>query len=487
MPPEKNGDKTDANQKTEESKKAPELIEEPPVLREAQTSLLQYTVETGRLPLKNDKGEIEALVFYHYYTLKDAPADKPRPLVFSFNGGPGSPSLWLHLGALGPHRVQMKPDGDMPQPPFQLVENSHPWLSFADIVFIDPVGTGYSRAKDEDTAAKFWGIKGDIEANAEFIRLFLTRKSRWTSPLYLAGESYGTTRAAGLAGYLVERGVAFNGVILVSSIVNFQTARFNKGNDLPYPLFLPTYTATAHFHGQIQGDLQNLLAESRDFALGDYWSALAQGHHLTGAPREQIRQKLARLTGLSETYLENADLRPNIHKFCKELLRAQSRTVGRLDSRFKGVDDTTQNADESPEHDPSMSLLMGPYVALYNHYCRDHCGFETDLEYHVFRGVKKPWDWGSAGDGHPDTSDALRKAMGRNPYMKVFVASGYYDLATPFFATEYTVSHLGLDPALRQNVQIAEYEAGHMMYIHESSLAKLHQDVKTFVQNSLPQ
>lgn len=466
--------------KTDE--KTPEkkvMTEETPVQRTGKIKGLEYDIETGRMPIKNDEGEIEAQVFYHYYRAKGG---KDRPLIFSFNGGPGSPSLWLHMGTMGPKRVKMEADGNMPQPPYQLVENPHNWLAFADLVFIDPVGTGYSRAKDEDTAAKkHWGIKGDIEAVGEFIRLFLTRKERWTSALYLAGESYGTTRASGLSGYLIERGITFNGLILVSSIMNFQTARFNKGNDLPYPLFLPTYTAAAHFHGKIKGDLKKVLADVREFALGEYWSALAQGALLNEKARASVRKKLAGFTGLSEEYLDGCDLRPEIWKFCKELMRSEGRTVGRLDSRFKGIDDTTHGVNEGPEHDPSMSLLMGPYTSLYNHYARVECGYETDVEYCVFKGIKKPWDWGSAGDGHPDTSEALRKAMARNPYMGVFVASGYYDLATPFFATEYTVSHLGLDESLRKNIEIQEYEAGHMMYIHEGSLKKLAADVKKFV------
>lgn len=458
-----------------------ELTEPNAVTVEGRAAGLHYTVETGQLPIRNDEGEIEALITYHYYRVGE---DRNRPVTFTFNGGPGSPSLWLHLGALGPWRVQMQPDGDLPAAPYQIVENPDCWLGFTDLVFIDPVGTGFSRAKDDKTGEKFWGVKGDIESISEFIRLFLSRKDRWTSPLYLAGESYGTTRAAGIAGYLADRGVAFAGIMLVSSIMNFQTARFTKGNDLPYALFLPTYTATAHFHGRLSGDLHAVINEAREFALGDYWAALAQGDLLTGAARTKIRKKLARLTGLSESYLDGCDLRPNIHDFCKELLRDQNRSVGRLDSRFKGIDDRQHGHFQRAEHDPSMSLLMGPYVALYCDYCHRELGYRTDEAYHVFMGVKKPWDWGSAGDGFPDTSEALRKAMARNPHMRVFVASGYYDLATPFFATEYTVSHLGLDPALRSNIEIAEYPAGHMMYIDVECLAKFGQDAADFVARS---
>jgi carboxypeptidase C (cathepsin A) len=463
------------DEKKDEKKK---LVEETPVSCDAIVGDLEYTIETGRMPILNDEGEIDALVFYHYYKKK---GDENRPLMFSFNGGPGSPSLWLHLGTMGPRRAKMEADGNMPQPPYELVDNPHNWLEFADLVFIDPVGTGYSRAKDLETSKKFWGVKGDIESVGEFIRLFLVRKERWTSPLYLAGESYGTTRATGLSGYLIERGITFSGLILVSSVLSFQTLRFNKGNDLPYAVYLPTYAATAHFHGKVTGDLQKIIDKARKFAFGDYWLGLAKGSNLQGTERENIRAELSALTGLSETYLEQCDLRPDIWKFCKELCREDGRTVGRLDSRFKGIDATNRGVDEGPEHDPSMSLLMGPYTSLYNHYARVECGYETDLEYMVFKGIKKPWDWGSAGEGHPDTSEAMRKAMSRNPYMGVFVASGYYDLATPFFATEYTVSHLDLDDSLRKNIEIREYEAGHMMYIHEGSLKKLAGDVGDFV------
>ncbi|MCB0826699.1 MAG: peptidase S10 [Armatimonadetes bacterium] len=467
------------DQKADEKKEPKKLAEEEPVVKSCSAAGIKYDLETGRLPIFDNEGEIDGLIFYHYYKRTDVKGD--RPLIVSFNGGPGSPSLWLHLGALGPKRVKMQPHGDMPPPPFDLVDNPANWLEFADLVFIDPVGTGFSRAKDEKTAQKFWGLKGDIEATGEFIRLFLTRKQRWTSPLYLAGESYGTTRASGVSGYLAERGIVFNGIILVSSIINFQTARFVKGNDLPYALFLPTYTATGHFHGKVSGDLQDRLAESRKFALCEYWLAMAQGSNLPEKERAKIRKKLSQLTGLTERYLDQCDLRPVIHDFTKELLRDERRSVGRLDSRFRGLDDTTQGAFQRAEHDPSMSLLMGPYVALYCQYCRAEAGYETDLEYHVFRGITKPWDWGSAGEGHPDVSDALRKAMSRNPYMGVFVASGYYDLATPFFATEYTLSHLGIDPVLHDNIEVAEYEAGHMMYINEECLSQLRDDVAAFV------
>ncbi|MBS1721419.1 MAG: peptidase S10 [Armatimonadetes bacterium] len=459
------------------------MTEETPVVTSHDSGGLKYTVTTGRMPLKNEDDEIVAQMFYMAYTLDGAKGE--RPLMFSFNGGPGSPSVWLHLGALGPKRVQMQDDGSLPEPPYRLVDNEANWLEFTDLVFIDPIGTGFSRARSEAEAEKYWGVKGDIESVGEFIRLYLTRNGRWDSPLYLVGESYGTTRAAGLAGHLVERGIGFSGIVLVSSILNFQTARFNKGNDLPYVLFLPTYTAAAFYHGKLVGDLRENLAttlqRAREFAGGAYATALAAGDRLDHEGKQQTLDELARLTGLSHKFLELCDMRINIQAFCKELLRNERRTVGRLDSRIKGIDDWSKGYSEVPGHDPSMSMLMPPYTATFNQYVRQQLGYETDLAYEIFKGVKKPWDWGSAGDGHPDTSEALRAAMAKNPYMKIFVASGYYDLATPFYATEYTIAHMGIDPELRGNITTREYEAGHMMYVHVPSLRTLRDDVRGFV------
>ncbi len=482
----------DAEKKAKDEQKKPkELMEETPVVTLHESNGIKYTVTTGRMPLRNEEDEIVAQMFYVAYEResesgKGKEGAAKRPLMFSFNGGPGSPSIWLHMGALGPKRVKMLDDGNMPPPPYELEDNEATWLEFTDLVFIDPIGTGFSRAKTQEEAEKFWGVKGDIESVGEFIRLYLTRNNRWMSPLYLVGESYGTTRAAGLSGHLIERGIGFNGIVLVSSILNFQTARFNKGNDLPYVLFLPTYAATANYHGKAGGsktgtDLSEWLREVCRFAGGRYATALAQGDALEPKERQGVLSQLVKYTGLSKTYLDHCDLRINIHAFCKELLRDERRTVGRLDSRIKGIDDWTKGYTERPEHDPSMSILMPPYNSAFCHYVRTELGYESDLAYEVFKGIKKPWDWGSAGDGHPDTSESLRSAMAKNPYMKVFVASGYFDLATPFFATEYTISHMGLDPAVRGNFTCSEYEAGHMMYINVPSLKQLRDDVKAFV------
>lgn len=459
--------------------------EEQPVVTKHALGTIKYTATTGRMPIFNDKNEIDAQIFYVAYVRDGIKAKDKRPVTFVFNGGPGSPAVWLHLGAVGPKRVKMDKDGFMPAPPYRLVDNPSSWLDETDLVFIDPVGTGFSRAKDEKTSQKAWGLTGDIESVGEFIRLWLVRNERWASPHFLAGESYGTTRAAGLAGYLVDHGIGFNGIVLISSILNFQTARFVQGNDLPYILFLPTYTATAWYHKKLDksfGALPKALDVARKFAAGPYATALMQGDNLKGKAYQQMVKDVARITGLTEKYVDQRNLRIPIQGFTKELLRDKKRNTGRLDSRFTGIQKHV--VGEEFDHDPSMSAIMPPYVACFNDYVRTSLGYKTDLSYEVFKGIKKPWEWGSAGEGHPDTSEALRKAMSKNPHMKVLVCSGYYDLATPFFATEYTLSHMGLDDELHPNVSVVEYEAGHMMYIHEPSLKKFKTDCVGFIKKT---
>ena len=490
---ERPAEKADARQADKAPEKAPEK-EDPPVvtkheLRLAGGRVVRYSVTTGLMPLKSDTGELEARVFFMAYTLDRTGGPETRPLMFSFNGGPGSSSVWLHLGALGPKRVKMRTDGAMPSPPYRLVDNEHTWLDDTDLVFIDPVGTGYSRPAKPELGKKFWSVQGDIESVGEFIRLYLTRHERWSSPLFLVGESYGTTRAAGLAGHLVDRGIAFNGILLVSSILNFQTARFTRGNDLPYPLFLPTYAATAWYHKKLPADLQakpvaEFLREVEAFAGGEYPAALQKGDRMSAAERQALVKQLARYTGLSETYLDEADLRIEIQRFCKELMRREGRTVGRLDSRFQGID--ASGVAERPEFDPSMAAIRPPYTATFNDYVRRSLGYKSDTVYHILGGgIGTPWDFGSP-NGFADTAEALRSAFSKNPDMRVFVASGYYDLATPYYATSYTLSHMGLDKEQRARVTSTYYEAGHMMYIHEGELAQLKQDVAKFLASALP-
>jgi carboxypeptidase C (cathepsin A) len=469
--------------------------EEPPVVTRHRLGLadgrtLEYSVTTGLMPLKNEKGEAEAHIFFMAYTLDRDGGPETRPLMFSFNGGPGSSSVWLHLGALGPKRVKMRPDGAMPSPPYRLVDNDHTWLELTDLVFIDPVGTGYSRPVKPELGKKFWSLDGDIESVGEFIRMYLTRHERWASPLFLVGESYGTTRAAGLSGHLVDRGIAFNGIVLVSSILNFQTADFTAGNDLPYSLFLPTYAATAWFHKQLLPELQErpleeFLDEVESWAGLEYPVVLQKGDRLGAEERQAAVERLSRYTGLSPEYVDKTDLRIEIRRFCKELLRADRRTAGRLDSRFKGID--RRATGEQPDFDPSMAAIRPPYTAMLNDYVRRDLGYETDVVYHILGGGVGSWEfYGSGREGFPDTSEALQSAFAKNPDMRVFVASGYFDLATPYFATEYTLSHMGLDPAQRQRITTGEYEAGHMMYIDEAQLARLKKDIAAFLDSALP-
>lgn len=447
---------------------------------------LGYKVTSGMLPLRDDLGVVKAGIYHTSYTISPKKDQKTqRPVTFTFNGGPGSSSVWLHLGALGPKRVALDPEGFSPERPFQLKDNPLSWLSFTDLVFIDPVGTGFSRSVKKEDEKGYWGLKGDVESIGEFIRTYLNVNHRWTSPLYIAGESYGTTRAAGLSDWLFSHGIALEGIVLISSILNFQTARFTKGNDLPYLLFLPTYTATAYYHKQLPKDLQSkplskVLAEVEKFVEGDYAVALWKGTSLPAKDRAECVKQLARFTGLDPQYVDLTDLRIQIHRFCKELLRKQRKTVGRLDSRYTGLD--ALMVGESIEHDPSSSTISAAFTACINDWLRREVGYAIDLPYYVSNPGQlwQSWEWGSAGAGYPDTSEALRSAMSKNPNMKVLVTSGYFDLATPYYATEYTKSHLGLEPSVVNNIQTAYYESGHMMYVHEPSMVKMHADVSQF-------
>lgn len=469
--------------------KATEPPEEPPVVTTHELRLgertLRYDVTAGMLPIKNEKAETEARLFFTAYTVDSPGGTHDRPLMFSFNGGPGSSSVWLHLGGLGPRRVRMLDDGAMPAPPFRLEENEHTWLEQTDLVFIDPVDTGYSRATTPELAKKFRGVKHDLESVGEFIRLYLSRYGRWASPLFLVGESYGTFRAAGLAGLLIEKGIAFNGIVLASSILDLLTARFDVGNDLPYILFLPTYAATAWRHGRLPADLQSqelttVLAEVEAWT-GEYAVALAKGAALTGEERETVVARLARYTGLSARYVEQSNLRVQIHRFCKELLRDEGMTVGRLDSRYTGFD--ALGVAEKPGFDPSLSAIRPPYTAMLNDYVGRELGYKTDAEYHILRSLE--WDWGSAAEGYAKTAEALSSAFAKNPYLHLFVASGYYDLATPYFATKYTLNHLALDEPARGNVRTGEYPVGHMVYLEKGVLAQLKRDVAAFIAGAL--
>jgi carboxypeptidase C (cathepsin A) len=446
--------------------------------------LLRYTATAGLMPIRNNDGEIEANIFFIAYTLDGASADR-RPLTFSFNGGPGSASVWLHLGAIGPRRVKMQPDGMMPAPPYQLVDNDFTWLDQTDLVFIDPVGTGYSRAAKDELKKKFLGVREDIQSVGEFIRLYLGRHERWSSPLFLVGESYGTTRAAGLSGYLFEHGIAFNGILLISSALSFETLDFAPSNDLPYTLYLPTYASTAWYHKKLgqefQNDFAKLRQEVEQWATTGYAEALAKGDRMTAEERIAAIDRLARYTGLSRSYIDLANLRIDEPHFTKELLRDRRQTVGRLDSRFTGSDDS--GIAETARFDPSMTAIRPPYTAMFNQYVRSELGYKSDSEYFILGGGFgfNEWNWGSASAGFPDTAPSLKSAFDKNPFMRLFVGSGYFDLATPYFATQYTLNHLGLSAAQHSRVSFGFYPAGHMMYIQDESLGGLRRDIAAFM------
>lgn len=467
------------------------VAEEPPVVTKHTVRVgqrtLNYTVTTGFMPIRNAvSGETEARIFFMAYTLDNPPAG--RPLMFSFNGGPGSASVWLHLGTLGPRRIKMLDDGMLPPPPYEMEDNQHTWLTETDMVFIDPVGTGYSRAVKPELASKYFGIEGDIASVGEFIRMYLGRNERWMSPLFLVGESYGTTRASGLSNYLFDKGIALNGIVLVSAVLNFQTIRFADNNDLPLVLILPSYTATAWYHKRLPPAMQaktieQVTQEARQFAANEYMPAMMRIDSLSAAERTALADKFSSLTGLSRDFVERANFRVDLSRFQKELLRSERRTAGRLDSRFKGID--RDAAGDTPDSDPSMNAIRPPYTAAFNAYVRGELGFKSDSEYYILGGgISSPWNWNVA-NGYADTSIPMKDAMAKNPYMKIFVAQGYYDMATPFYAAEYTVSAMNLDPSLRRNISFEYYEAGHMMYIEKGSLSKLKSDASKFIAAAL--
>lgn len=448
---------------------------------------LSYTTTTGFMPLKNaSTGEVEARIFFMAYTLDNPP--KNRPLMFSFNGGPGSASVWLHLGALGPRRVKMMDDGMLPPPPYEMEDNRHTWLAETDLVFIDPVGTGYSRAAKPELASKYFGVNGDIESIGEFIRMYLGRNERWTSPLFLVGESYGTTRASGLSNWLFEHGIALNGISLVSAVLNFQTIRFAENNDMPLVFILPSYATTAWYHKRLSASLQSkpvaqVADEARRWASSEYLPALMKIDSLSDGEKNALARTFAEYTGLSTDFIIRNNFRVDLGEFNKELLRSERRSTGRLDSRFKGID--RDSAGDGPDSDPSMNAIRPPYTAAFNSYVRGELGYKSDTEYYILGGgITSPWNW-NVSNGYADTSIPLKDAMAKNPYMKVWFSQGYYDMATPFFAAEYTVSAMNLDPSLRRNVNFTYYEAGHMMYIDVRQLKKLHDDFAVFIANSL--
>jgi len=464
-------------------------VDETPVVTHHKVELggntLEYTTTVAQMPIKDASGDSEAHICFFGYTLDHADPTT-RPLTFCFNGGPGSASIWVHMGCMGPRKAVLRDDGDMPPPPFKIADNPNSWLDDTDLVFIDPVGTGYSRAKTTDIARRLNGVQGDIQSVAEFIRMYITRNNRWMSPLFIAGESYGTFRAAGLAGNLVDQGVAVNGVVLISTILNYGTGRGGLINNTPYALVLPTYTADAWYHKRLpadleQQDLKKTLKEVEGWAMTGYLEALNKGDALGDDERAAVIAKLARYTGLSPTYVENSNMRIDSARFFRELLRDKKLTIGRLDGRLTGP--SPLNTGDTAEYDPSSTLPRPPFQAAFMQYLHNELGYKTDMNYYVTGGIA-PWDWG-VENGYVDTTAALRDAFTKNPHLKVMVCAGYYDLATPYFTAEYTLNHMGIHPETQKQISWKFYEAGHMMYIEKASHAKLKRDVSDFIHSAM--
>ena len=437
-----------------------------------------------------DEPKQKAKVFYVAYTRTDVGNDPTkRPITFSFNGGPGSASVWLHLGALGPRRTELTDRGEAPLAPYHLVDNEATWLDATDLVFIDPVSTGYSRSAPGEDPKQFHGFKEDLASVGDFIRLYTSRNTRWASPKFIIGESYGTTRAAGLSDYLQERyGFYVNGIILVSSILDFSTARFAAGNDRPYPLFLPTYTAAAWYHKKLPQDLENkslkdVLKESENFASNQYLLALNRGDQLDENQRRELANNLARFTGLPADTVAQWNFRIPARRFFFDLLKDKNRSIGRYDARFTGI--RYEPGTEEYDFDPSYEAVLGPYCAMMNDYVRRELKFESDLPYEMIADVH-PWNFANvAQNQYLDVADDLRKAMSRNPYLKLWVCCGYYDLATPYYAAENVLHGMQLDPSIRDNLRITFYEAGHMMYINHPSLLQFRKDATAFMEDAL--
>jgi carboxypeptidase C (cathepsin A) len=468
-----------------------DVAEVPPVITHHQATVngktFSYTATTGRLPIKREDGKIEAEMFFVAYTLDGQEAGR-RPLTFAFNGGPGSASVWLHMGAIGPKRVVLQQNGFMPAAPYRLEDNPDTLLDRSDIVMVDAMATGYSRAATAELTKKFLGLKGDVQAFGEFIRLYLSRYDRWTSPLFLLGESYGTTRAAGLAGYLADHGIAFNGVTLLSMAVDFQTLEWNKSNDLPYILLLPTFNMIAGYHHKLAADLTPDAAKTREevvrWAATDYALALGKGDTMTPDEHRKIVEQLSRYTGLRPEVIEAHDLRIDVPTFDRELLLDQKLIAGRLDGRF-----TSPNPDEDRGfYDPTSAAILPPYTSAFNNYLRTELNYKSDAPYRVFAYDQpgfRTWDWGNAEQGFPSTAGGLRSAMIKNPYMKILVMEGYYDLATPFAAANWTMDHLDLDGKYRQNISYATYGAGHMVYVDRAEHDKMKKDLVDFMDRCL--
>jgi carboxypeptidase C (cathepsin A) len=462
---------------------AEEKISQTPHAAHIRGKEIKYTATTGTLPIRADDGTVAARMFFIAYT-KDGEDAHTRPVAFLYNGGPGSATVWLHMGSFGPRRVQMADDGFQPAPPYQLVDNDDSLLDATDLVFVDAISTGYSRVVAGVNPAQYHGQSGDLRAFGEFINEYLRSYSRWASPKYLIGESYGTIRSAGLSQELQSRhGIELNGIVLVSALLTYQTISTSPQNDVALISYFPTYTASAWYHKKLPpdlaGDLKKALDESRTFADGEYASALLKGNSLPAAERHAVAQKIARLTGLTTDYVERTNLRVEPGRFRKELLRDKRLAIGRLDARFTTTD--LDAAGEQEEFDPSNTALQGAWTAMFMDYVRNDLKWESDLHYDSSGNVR-PWIYDQ--NRYMDMTEPLRTTMAKNPFLKVMVAAGYYDMATPFHGIEMNMWHLAYDPSYTQRLEFEYYEGGHMMYIRPSAHKKLADDITKFIMST---
>jgi carboxypeptidase C (cathepsin A) len=444
---------------------------------------LAYHATAGDMVMKDESGKPKADMFFVAYDRDDSASDpSKRPITFLFNGGPGAAAVWLHLGCAGPKTIDIG-DGDIPVgPPYKLVDNAATWLGSTDLVFIDPVSTGYSRPAAGEKAEQFHGVHPDIESVGDFIRVYLTKYKRWASPKYVAGESYGTTRAAALSDFLAERyGIAANGIVLISSVLDFQSLSASKSNDLPYEMYVPSMAAVAWYHKRLspdfQADLQKTIDAARKFALDEYAPALQQGAALPADKRSDIVKRLAAFTGLPADLVDRSDLRIDPSLFEKRLLGDGRQIIGRFDGRITGYD--TDAVSNYPSYDPSLSQYLPAYSATFNDYVRRELKYESDLPYEVLKDVE-PWSFGREGEGYLNVAEKLQFAMIKNPRLRVMFVSGYFDLATPFFAADYTIDRMQLSDELRKNISHVYFPAGHMLYHHQESARKLADDMAKF-------
>jgi len=475
---------------TEEAKKEPSC-QKAPEDKEIVTSHsfkmngkeIKYKAATGLVVLNDEKSCPKATISYVAYTKDGVKDNSQRPITFCFNGGPGSSSVWLHLGAYGPRIIALDNQGK-PEYPVHLVDNPQSLLDISDLVFIDPVSTGYSRAAPDVEAKQFHGVDEDIKSVGEFIRLYVTRNDRWESPKYLSGESYGTTRAAGLVLHLQDdKNMFFDGVVLVSSILNFQTHLNAQGNDLPYITSMPSYAIAAWYYGRIPHekypDIPSLLKDVESFAFNEYANALMKGDALSDGDRKEITGKLMFYTGLPESYIQLTNLRVNKHRFLEEFMRDEKKFLGRFDLRMSGPN--YHPTSNGYDFDPSVEIYIGPYTAALNHYMRHDLKWENDEEYQVLASGLK-WDFSKATNKYLDVSEDLLEALSKNPRLRIFIAHGYYDLALPFAGTKYTLNHMGLEGDQHQQITFKHYDGGHMMYHDKAVLKQMKSDLSTFYQ-----